>query len=99
MKISLVDPYQKQEEPTQGNISLSAAIPQSLTRNNIVKELIRLELVSKEMKDCTLVTTSPRNYFIDLVLSNNQELYYDVDQLPLEEHLKQKRLIKLPFYL
>lgn len=99
MKISLVDPYQNQEEPTRGNICLSAAIPQTLTRSNIIKELIRLELVSGEMKDGTLVTTSPRNYFIDLVLSNDQELYYDEDQLPLEDHFKQKRLIKLPFSL
>lgn len=50
------------------------------------------------MKDAVLVTT-PRNYFIDLLLSKNKLLHYDKDQLDSEDYYAQKRLIKLPFSL
>jgi len=50
------------------------------------------------MKDGTLITT-PRNYFVDLLLSKNKELHYDKEQLSSEDHYAHKRLINLPFTL
>ena len=69
MIVKLVDPYRAKKEVDKGNIILSAAIPSSLTRKNILLSLIKQLLISEEDNDCTLITKNPRNYYIDLLLS------------------------------
>lgn len=51
------------------------------------------------MIDSSLTTAHPRNFYLDLVLSEEIELYYDEDQIESEHSFKSKKLIKLPFSL
>ena len=96
MLISLVHPYRKQATP-KGHICLSAALPARLTRSGIIGELVRLNLIPEQMKNGRLLTLNPRNYFIDVLLNKDMELYYDEDELQNQSEINRKRLIKLPY--
>lgn len=80
MLVTLVHPYlNKQEGP--GNITLSVAVPESLTRKHILSALIKRSLLSEDMMESSIVTANPRNYYFDLLLSEDIELYYDEEQI------------------
>lgn len=77
MIVTLTNPYaNKENTQKKGTICLSASLPESLTRKNILKELIRQNLISEDLKSASLITTNPRNYYYDILLSKDQELYY-----------------------
>lgn len=100
MIVTLTHPYQNKEELLiKGSILLSAALPKSLTRTNILQELIRQTLISENFITASLITTNPRNYYLDLLLSKEEDLFYSQDQVSLDEPFKLKRLVKLPFSL
>lgn len=71
-------------------------MPSKLTRKGIIGELVKQNLVGEEYQDGVLVSTNPRNYFIDLVLSKDMELFYDSDRLEHDDNFGRKRLVSLP---
>ena len=76
LQLTLVHPFHSHNQLQKGSLSLSAALPEKLTRTAILTELIRHNLIPEEYKQASLVTCSPRNYYFDLLLSKDIELYY-----------------------
>lgn len=71
----------------------------TISRTSLTQHLIKNGKLPPELADCTLLTTNPRNFYLDVLLAKDYELYYDEDQVPAEEPGKLKRLIRLPLSL
>ncbi len=71
----------------------------TLSRTTIMNHLVSTGKLAASLVESTLLTTNPRNLYIDILLAKDYDIYYDEDQIPSEEPARVKRLIKLPINL
>ncbi len=50
------------------------------------------------MNDCNIITTNPRNYYLEVLFQKNIEIFYEEDQGLSDEMDKGKKYVKLPLH-
>jgi hypothetical protein len=64
-----------------------------------MQHLITTGKLAPLLAEATVLTTNPRNFYLDVLLAKDYEIYYDEDQIPADELGRMKRLVKLPLNL
>jgi hypothetical protein len=71
----------------------------TLSRTSIMQHLVATGKLPPQLLECTLLTTNPRNFYLDVLLAKDYELYFDEDQISPEDPGRLKRLVRLPLSL
>ena len=73
MLITLINPYQNNPDFPKASITVNITQLLSITKSSILKNLIQHQHINKtKINSMGIITSNPRNYFIDLLLSKNQ---------------------------
>ncbi len=55
----------------------------TISRTEILKYLFKNGKITEEMVSYTVVSSNPRNFYLDVMLAKNYSLFYDEEQLAL----------------
>lgn len=85
MFFTLVNPYfNAGDEIPKDSSAVNVTQLATLSRTTIMQHLVSTGKLAPELIESTMVTTNPRNFYIDILLAKNYEIYYDEDQIPAD---------------
>lgn len=71
MLITLINPYIDSAESIKSNFTVNVTHLQTLSRKSILEYLIKNNKISQKMATYNLVSSSPRDYYLDMLLMKN----------------------------
>jgi hypothetical protein len=85
MLFTLVNPYfNANDEIPKESIAINVTQLATLSRTTIMQHLVSSGKLTPELIETTLLTTNPRNFYIDILFAKDYEIYYDEDQIPTD---------------
>ena len=96
MFITLINPYFQSEESFKDHLLVNVTQIVRLNRLEILKHLVNRNKMEASMSGCNLVSINPRNFHLDVLMTKNQDIYYDEEVVDEDNPLKALRMFKLP---
>jgi hypothetical protein len=83
MNFTLINPYfNGSEEIPKDTTIVNVTQLSSISRTTITQHLVKNCKLDPQLNDCTILTINPRNFYLDVLLAKDYELFYDEDQIP-----------------
>lgn len=81
MFISLINPYFQNDENFKNHLLVNVTQLARINRLEILKFLIKNGKIDDKLSTVNLVSVNPRNFYLDVLMTKNHDIFYDIDSI------------------